>query len=110
MPCVLHTDHQVRMSHLLSFFYPEAVIVKSQMCDTAIYYHLGVVTVYYHWRVGVYCRKELDNFQVEAASVEPGKETEKGRKEKTKQRKKGKKKRITSLFSLLFALNSTLLP
>lgn len=58
------------------------------MQHTANYYQAGVVTVYYHWRVGVCCRKELDSFQVEPASVEP--EKQKGRKERkrNKQRKK----------------------
>lgn len=46
------------------------------MQHTAIYYHVDVVTVYYHWREGVYCRKECDNFHVEAASVEPERKRE----------------------------------
>lgn len=43
------------------------------MQHTANDYQVDVVAVYYHWRVGVCCRKELDNSQAKIASVEPGK-------------------------------------
>ena len=33
--------------------------------------YVDVVAVLYHWGAGVCCRKVLDNFQVEAVSVEP---------------------------------------
>ncbi len=81
MQHVLCTDHQVKLEYLICF-YPAGATVKSQ---TAIYYHVDVVTVYYHWRVGEYCRKELDNFRVEAASVETEKERKKERKKEQKE-------------------------
>lgn len=61
---------------------------------------MDVVTVYYQWRVGVYCRKELDNFQVEAASVEPRKKDRQKGKERKKERKKKERERKKRNISL----------
>lgn len=58
------------------------------MQHTANYYQADVVTVYYHWRVGVCCRKEPDSFQVEMASVEPEKQKVRKERKRNKQRKK----------------------
>lgn len=44
---------------------------RAAECPVGVWFHVGVVREYYHWMVGVYCRKELGNFQVEAASAEP---------------------------------------
>lgn len=67
------------------------------MHHTANDYQVDVVAVYYHWRVGVCCRKELDNSQAKIASVEPGK-------------KQGRKiKSISSMFTLFFAYTLVLL-
>lgn len=37
---------------------------------------MEAVTIYYHWRAWVCCRKELDNSQTQTVSVEPGTEKE----------------------------------
>lgn len=38
-----------------------------------LYRVVEVETVFYHWRVPMYCRKDADNFQAEVACVEPKK-------------------------------------
>lgn len=49
--------------------------------------------VYYHWMGRVYCRKERDNFLIEAVSVEPRKKDRQKDKGKERERERESRER-----------------